>query len=68
MYKMPRIMREQTVISRAATPPYRLPTALFHFFAALIAYGTRCLACRLAGSLAFAAAAFFHGLFVIPCA
>ena len=31
MYKMPRIMREQTVISRAATPPYRLPARYFTF-------------------------------------
>ena len=36
---------------------------LLNFLAALIADRTGCLACRLAGGLALAAAAFFHGFF-----
>jgi len=38
---------------------------LLFIFAALISYGTRSLAGRLAGCLALAATAFFHRLFQI---
>ena len=37
-----------------------VPFALLFLLASLIAYGAGCLTCRLAGCLAFAAAAFFH--------
>ena len=41
------------------SPEYQQP--LFALFTRLIADGTGCLARRLTGSLAFAAAAFFYG-------
>ena len=55
-------MTKEEAAAGAAAYSFTEKLLLFAVLAGLISYGTGSLACRLAGSLALATSAFFHGV------